>query len=213
MSAAAAIAEDKVTPPVRRRAERLAVAERRKQLLELGVKTVGARRYEEPWLEEVARTADISKGLIYHYFDTKRGYYVEILRYIAQDLAQSWQESVSPLIAGSASADEVTTAGLNSYLDFAQQYPAAFRTLMEAGGSIDPEVKQVEGFLRDELITHITRFAGQDDLPELMKAGIRAWAAFVEQLSVEWLESKNINRDEVIKMACAMMQSMVASQR
>lgn len=197
----------------RRRAERLGVEERRKQLLELGVKIVGTRRYEEPWLEEVARTADISKGLIYHYFDTKRGYYVAILRFIAQGLARRWTDTVTPLIEQGAKADAVTVAGLEAYMDYAQDYPAAFRTLIEAGGGIDPEVKKVDAFLRDQIIGHVTRFYGQDELSATMKAGVKGWAAFAEQVSLDWLENDSIKREDVVEMARSVLRSMFPAQR
>lgn len=211
---ASAVAVDKAPQRNgRRRAERLAVEERRKQLLELGVKIVGTRRYEEPWLEEVARTADISKGLIYHYFDTKRGYYVEILRFIAQGLARRWSDTVTPLIEQGAKADEITVAGLEAYMDYAQDYPAAFRTLIEAGGGIDPEVKKVDAYLRDQIIGHIARFYGTDELSPTMKAGVKGWAAFAEQVSLDWLENDSIKRDDVVEMARAVLRSMFPVQR
>lgn len=208
MSSAAAVdaaKEPQRTSSRRRRAERLDVDARRAQLLELGVKIVGTRRYEEPWLEEVARTADISKGLIYHYFETKRGFYVEILRHIAETLAQRWTDNITPLVERGESAQAVNRAGLNAFLDFAKAYPAAFTTLMEAGAGIDPQVKSVESYLREELIRHIAHFRGTQDLTPAQRTGVKAWAAYVERLAVEWLESDQIPRDQVLKMALAVL--------
>lgn len=208
-TSAAAIAVDKPrTSSRRRRAERLGVEERRQQLLELGVKIVATRRYEEPWLEEVARTADISKGLIYHYFDTKRGFYVEILRFIAQGLAKNWSDIVTPLLKSGAPADDLTDAGLSAYLDYAQTYPAAFRTLIEAGAGIDPEVKQVDGYLREELIRHIANYHGLDGLPPLARASVKGWAAFAEQISMDWLDNDELKRDDVLKVMRSMMRAL-----
>ena len=192
----------------KKRAERLGVEERRLQLLQLGVKIVATRRYEEPWLEEVARTADISKGLIYHYFDTKRGFYVEILRYIAQGLTKNWSDTVTPLIAAGASADDVTDAGLSTYLDYAQSYPTAFRTLVEAGGGIDPQVKQVESYLRDEIIRHVAHYYGREEIPELARAGVKGWAAFAQQVSFEWLDEGKLQRDDVVRMMRSQMRAL-----
>ncbi len=192
----------------RRRAERLAVEQRRQQLLVLGVKIVATRRYEEPWLEEVARSADISKGLIYHYFDTKRGFYVEILRHIAQELSKTWAEIVTPLINAGASADDVTVAGIEAYLDFAEAYPAAFRTLLEAGAGIDPEVKEVEAYLREEIIRFIASYYGLQALPPLAQAGVKGWSAFMEQVTLEWLEGDAMERNKVVEMLLGVMRSL-----
>ena len=206
-AAALAVEKPRITTR-RRRAERLGVEERRQQLLELGVKIVATRRYEEPWLEEVARTADISKGLIYHYFDTKRGFYVEILRFIAQGLGKNWADTVTPLIKGGAAADDVTDAGIGAYLDYAKAYPAAFRTLIEAGAGIDPQVKQVDGYLREELIKHIAHYHGLEGLPPLARAGVKGWAAFAEQISMDWLDNDDLKRDDVVKVMRSMMRAL-----
>ena len=205
-----AIAENKPSvKPGRRRAERLGVAQRREQLLKLGVKIVATRRYEEPWLEEVARTANISKGLIYHYFGTKRGFYVEILRYISKGLAKTWSDTVTPLIKSKAAADDVTMAGLNAYLDYAETYPAAFRTLSEAGAGIDPEVKQVDSYLREEIIRHIADFYGREELPALSRAGIKGWVAFTEQVLLDWLaDDESLQRQDVLVMLRDVMRSL-----
>lgn len=209
-ASAAAIANRPDESTRRRRSERLGVEERRRQLLDLGVRIVATRRYEESWLEEVADSAQISKGLIYHYFGTKRGFYVAILRHIAQDLARSWADNVTPLIEQGATADAVNRAGLDAYLDYAQAFPAAFRTLIEAGAGIDPEVKRVEGYLREQLIRHVAHYRGLEDLPELARTGIKGWAAFAEQVTLDWLEGERNDREAVVAMLLAVMGAMLS---
>ncbi|MBP6848431.1 MAG: helix-turn-helix transcriptional regulator, partial [Kofleriaceae bacterium] len=49
---------------------------RRAQLLELGQKAFAERTYDEVSIDDIARAAGISKGLLYHYFPTKRDLYV-----------------------------------------------------------------------------------------------------------------------------------------
>lgn len=215
MSTSAATLASKVRKqrPHRRRAERLAVEERRNQLLELGIEIVGQRRYEEPWLEEVARTANISKGLIYHYFDTKRGYYVAILRHIAQGLADTWTDTVSPLIDKGAPGEEMMQAGLDAYLDYACAYPAAFRTLFQAGAGIDPEVGEVDTYLREQVIGHIARFLGTEDLPLSQRAGLTGWIAFSEQVCMDWLENDSLARKDVREMMGAVLVALFSSPR
>src|SRR5689334_1058061 len=63
--------------PVR---SRLAVDKRRAQLLKLGQELFSNFNYDELSIDEIARRAGISKGLLYHYFPSKRDYYVEVIR-------------------------------------------------------------------------------------------------------------------------------------
>ena len=53
---------------------------RRKQLLELGLKLFGQMSFAEVSIDDIAARAGISRGLLYHYFKGKRGFYTETVR-------------------------------------------------------------------------------------------------------------------------------------
>src|SRR4051794_24641976 len=59
---------------------RLAVDERRRRLLELGADLFTRHSYEELSMAAIAREAGISKALLYHYFPSKRDYFVATLQ-------------------------------------------------------------------------------------------------------------------------------------
>src|SRR3979490_1877901 len=59
---------------------RFSVEERARSLLELGLELFSSRPYDDISIEEIARTAGMSKGLLYHYFPSKRDFYVACLR-------------------------------------------------------------------------------------------------------------------------------------
>src|ERR1700704_6653189 len=66
--------------------------ERRAQLLQLARKSFSDRSYDEVSIDDLAREAKISKGLLYHYFPTKRDLCVAGLREIADELVAKVQE-------------------------------------------------------------------------------------------------------------------------
>src|ERR1700744_5928949 len=68
---------------------RLDVDERRSQLVALGIEEFGSRPYDEVSIDAVAQTAGISKGLVYHYFPTKRAFYIACVREGATRIVQS----------------------------------------------------------------------------------------------------------------------------
>src|SRR4051794_6765489 len=51
---------------------RLAPQQRREQLLDLGVDQLSVRRLEDLSIDTLAEVAGISRGLLYHYFSSKR---------------------------------------------------------------------------------------------------------------------------------------------
>src|SRR5688572_23935942 len=59
---------------------RLATDERRTQLLDLGRELFNTRPFDDISIDEIAAAAGISKGLLYHYFPSKRHFYVETVR-------------------------------------------------------------------------------------------------------------------------------------
>ncbi|MFB6240292.1 MAG: TetR/AcrR family transcriptional regulator, partial [Gemmatimonadota bacterium] len=46
--------------------------ESRERILEAALRLFGSRGFQETSVAEIARAAGVSKGLVYHYFDTKR---------------------------------------------------------------------------------------------------------------------------------------------
>src|SRR5438445_6224051 len=67
---------------------RLATDERRAQLVELGKRIFNERAYDEISIDEIAAAAGISKGLLYHYFSSKRVFYVESVRAAAREMIE-----------------------------------------------------------------------------------------------------------------------------
>ena len=62
-----------------RQRSRLTVDERREQLVRLGVDIFSERPYDEVSIDGIAAAAGISKGLLYHYFPSKRDFYVAVV--------------------------------------------------------------------------------------------------------------------------------------
>src|ERR1700752_3208113 len=79
-----------------RRRVRLDNDERRAQLLALARKAFSDRSYDEVSIDDLAREARISKGLLYHYFPTKRDLYVAGLAQIADELMDKCAAASGP---------------------------------------------------------------------------------------------------------------------
>ena len=59
---------------------RLSPEERRTQLLDLGDELFASAPYDEVHIEKVAEQAGVSRGLLYHYFPTKRSFFAALVR-------------------------------------------------------------------------------------------------------------------------------------
>jgi AcrR family transcriptional regulator len=178
-----------------RRRIRLDNDERRAQLLQLARKAFSDRSYDDVSIDDLAREAKISKGLLYHYFPTKRDLYVAGLREIADELVQR----VTIERAELAPIDRVR-AGLDAYLDHIQQHSRAFVSLMRGGIGSDPEVATVVEDVRKRLTDN---FLEQTPLAKMLagdvkfQTAVKGWIGFVEAATIDWCANPRMTRDEL----------------
>jgi AcrR family transcriptional regulator len=177
---------------------RLETDERRAQLLALARKAFSDRSYDEVSIDDLAREARISKGLLYHYFPTKRDLYVAGLSEIAEELVQrmmSVPDDLQPI--------ERVRAGLDAYLDHVQQHARSFVSLMRGGIGSDPEVSAVIESVRTRLFE---RFLARSPFPPELADNptiaivIRGWMGFVEAASIDWCGNPRMSRPELVEL-------------
>ncbi len=190
-----------------RRRIRLDNDERRAQLLELAKKAFSDRSYDDVSIDDLAREAKISKGLLYHYFPTKRDLYVAGLREIADELVQrctSIPDDLPPI--------DSVRAGLDAYLDHIQQHSRAFVSLMRGGIGSDPEVAQVvEGVrkrLTDEFLEQ-TPFKDMLSKDVRFQTAVRGWIGFVEHTSIDWCANPRLSQTELRELLASILFSIM----
>ena len=176
---------------------RLDVGERRTQLIELGLEHFGERAYDDVSIDAIAEAAGISKGLLYHYFPTKRAYYAATIR-----------EAASRLVASTETDDEAPPlvrlhAGLDAYLGYVKVHAKAYATLMRSGIGVDPEIARIVDETRALFVERLTSGFVEGPMPGVDRAGyasgilgspivrlaLRGWVGFAEAASLGWTEA------------------------
>jgi AcrR family transcriptional regulator len=180
---------------------RLEVDERRAQLLALGVRVFSERPYDDVSIDEVAREAGVSKGLLYHYYPTKRDYYVAALRETAGQLVA---EVTAP--GGEASPEERARRGLATYLGFVERRGKAYVALLRGGIGSDPEVAAVlEETRRAILGLLLAELPGEASKAPLVRAALRGFIGFVEAMSVDWVAHPGASREALVALASSVL--------
>jgi AcrR family transcriptional regulator len=196
-----------------RRRIRLENDQRRAQLLALGVQAFSDRTYDDVSIDDIAKAAGISKGLLYHYFPTKRDLYLAGLKATADELIASTtaatNNNLPPL--------ERMRAGLDAYLDHVSRHARPFVALMRGGIGSDPEVV---GVIEGVRATYVERFLEKaEGTPlaglllanrPLVRLAVRGWIGFVEAASLEWLQRKDVEREVLRNM---LVDALLASLR
>ncbi len=184
--------------PVRARARpriRLENDQRRAQLLALARRAFSDKSYDEVSIDDLAREAKISKGLLYHYFPTKRDLYVAGLTEIANELVAA----ITAVPEEGAPIDRVRQ-GLDAYLGHVMEHSRAFVSLMRGGIGSDPEVALVVEGVRSRLFQQLlsgSPLAGMVAGDPKVELAIRGWIGFVEAASIDWCASPRVTRVEL----------------
>jgi AcrR family transcriptional regulator len=173
------------------RRSRLTIDERREQLVRLGTEIFAERPFDEVSIDDIAAAAQISKGLLYHYFPSKRDFYVEVVRFSALEMEALTEPdaSLEPLARRSASLDR--------YLDYVETHAQGYSTLMRAGIGSDPQVAAVVEEVRARIVDRIldARTYTGDRPPAALRIAVRGWVGFVEAASLDWIEHRGLPRD------------------
>lgn len=175
---------------------RLITDERRAQLIALGLELFSSRPYDEVHIAELATAAGISKGLLYHYFPTKRDFYTAALRQAADGLlAQLQPDPDLPPV-------QRLQRGLHHYLSYVQQYGTSYVALMRGGVGADPSVAAIVEETRVNCMSRLVSGMGfaPQTLPPLVRIALRAWIGTVEAASLEWVLCPSVPAEEVINL-------------
>ena len=178
-----------------RRRVRLDNDQRRAQLLALAKQAFSDRAYDDVSIDDLAQIAGISKGLLYHYFPTKRDLYVAGLRGIADELV----DAITRVPDDLAPIDRVRT-GVDAYLDHITRHAHAFVALMRGGIGSDPEVAAVVESVRTRLFD---KFLAGSPFATLLagdarfELAVRGWLGFVEASSIDWCVNPRLSRVEL----------------
>jgi AcrR family transcriptional regulator len=174
------------------RRARLTTDARREQLVALGSEMFSERPFDEVSIDDIAAAAGISKGLLYHYFPSKRDFYVAVVRQAADEMqvVTETDPDLEPL--------ERLSAGLDRYLEYVETHARGYATVLRAGIGSDPEVAAIVEEVRSTMARRIL-----DDLPIKGEApagiriAVRGWVGFAEAASLEWVERREVTRDEL----------------
>jgi AcrR family transcriptional regulator len=173
------------------RRARLSTDARREQLVALGVEMFSERPFDEVSIDDIAASAGISKGLLYHYFPSKRDFYVAVVRHSADEM-----QAVTETDPDLAPLARLST-GLDKYLEYVETHARGYSTVLRAGIGSDREVAAIVEDVRSAMASRIL-----DDLPggepsPGVRIAVRGWVGFAEAASLEWLERRELSREEL----------------
>lgn len=168
---------------------------RRAELIAIGRKLFADTSYDALSMDDIARQAQVAKGLIYYYFRSKRGYYLAII-----------QDSVADLVTSAAAGVELPAVDrvhrtIDGYLRYAEQHQAAYRTIVSGGVGFDAEVQAIRDGVREAIVTTIAEGAyGRGDISPVARMGLLSWVCGVEGATLDWIDRPRLSRDTLCEL-------------
>jgi AcrR family transcriptional regulator len=168
---------------------RLENDERRRRLLDVGARLFTEHAYDEISMSQIARQAGISKALLYHYFSSKRDYFVATL----SDGAEELRALVEP--DPDLPPAQALAAAVDAYLAWIEQNAAAYAKLFRSAGAV-PEVRELVEGVRAATADRILQGVDAAGNPRARTA-VRAWLWFMDGACLDWIAHRDIARSEL----------------
>jgi AcrR family transcriptional regulator len=178
------------------RRARLAPDERRAQILACARKLFGAKYYGAISMEEVAAAAGVTRGLLNHYFGTKRDLYLAVVREMFREV-----ELPEPVYLQSGTAQERLAESVDRWLEMSWRNR---RTLLGALGADglgrDPELAEILEQVSESAVDRIIETLGicpPASAPDELRAVVRSFGGLAQEATREWLQRGRLNREQL----------------
>ena len=116
---------------------RLKPQQRREQLLDTGAALFAEKPYEDVMMEDIAARAGVSRATVYHYYPSKRDFYVAIFKRASKRvLARANPDPQQPL------AEQLAT-GLEAHIQYFADHPFEAVAINRGALSDDPAIQAI----------------------------------------------------------------------
>jgi len=161
---------------------RLTAEDRKKQLVRIGLMMLRTQPIHELSIDAIAGQAGISRSLLFHYFPSKRDYYVAVISAAGRRLLRVTKpdEDLPP--------DEQLREMLTQFVAFINRRRTAYISFVRGAAGGDDYAVEVYDKTRAGLTQRVLTYLGIPDVApgtlEYMR--VHAWLAYTEDLAIEW---------------------------
>jgi AcrR family transcriptional regulator len=191
-----------VEPPRWRRLEPDA---RREQILDCAVRLFGERPYAAVSTTDIARAAGVARGLLNHYFGTKRDLYLAVVRKLVTitDVPGAEVAIRGPLRTR-------VERSVDWFLDTVSVHAKTFVAVTGAEGvGADPEIERILAEADDAAARRVLELVGLPADVDEHRAVIRAYGGLVKAAIREWIRDETLDRRQVRLLLARVLETLV----
>lgn len=190
--------------PIEKRT-RLDPAARRAQLIELGVQMLATRTLDALSVEDIARAAGISRGLLFHYFASKQEFHVEVARAAAAELIErTAPDATLPPV-------DALRGAIDAYIDYVAENPDNYKSLVRGAASGDGAMRAIFADTRATLARRVIEVVADlgFELGPRAELAVHGWVAFAEECTIRWIETRRTGRAELAELLTKALPALV----
>lgn len=169
--------------------------ERRRQILAAARSLFNERHYGAVSVGEIAVEAGVARGLINHYFGTKRDLYVEVVR----EMVRVPPPPVPEYVQGTTPTQRLAES-IDAWLEMVWRNRETWLAALQAQGLGDPEIGAIFEEAREEAAARMIAVLGLGPIGEAspeLRGVMRAYGGMAEAATVQWLEHGRFSREQV----------------
>ncbi len=182
---------------------RLSREARQDQLLDLGAELFADKSYEDVHIEVLAEEAGVSRGLLYHYFPTKRAFFAAMVRRESGRMSELTKtDPTLPIL-------EQLHQGVENFLEYCETHKMGVKAVFHGGASADPEIQAIiDEDIRLQSKRILDAVEPTREASPLATIAVRSWLQFLRNAAHEWLDTPTITREQIRALAA---QTLVAT--
>ena len=178
---------------------------RREQILDCATRLFGERPYAAVSTTDIAREAGVARGLLNHYFGTKRDLYLEVVRKLVTitDVPGADVAIRGPLRTR-------VERSVDWFLDTVSVHAKTFVAVTGAEGvGADPEIERILAEADDAAARRVLELVGLPSDVDEHRAVIRAYGGLVKAAIREWIRDETLDRRQVRLLLARVLETLV----
>ncbi|HVT22704.1 MAG TPA: helix-turn-helix domain-containing protein [Mycobacteriales bacterium] len=192
----------------RPRWSRLEHDERREQILATARTLFMQRPYGAVSTIEIAEAAGVTRGLLHHYFGTKRSLYLEVVKDLVDSPVLTVLDAITATPVDQMPSWEDSVA---LWMDVVEANQEAWLVAISAGETgRDRAMHDILDEARERTASQVIAVLGLDEkrTPEV-RALVRAFGGFAEVVTREWLQRRRLTKEQARVMLVGALPGMV----
>lgn len=166
---------------------------------------LATRTLDELSVEDLAASAGISRGLLFHYFASKQEFHLEVARAAAAELlARTEPDPQLPPL------DALRTA-LDAFIGYVQENPDSYKSLVRGAASGDADLRAIFDQTRSTMAGRVIGVLADHGvvLEPRAQLAVHGWIAFAEECVVRSIEGELTDRAGLLDLLTNALPALV----